>query len=143
MTSRNSKLSEILKKLVQPAGLVVKTHRGQIFVTTEKRPVEELPLDKELTSVADLAAQRALEQEWPLFFVETPLFMVLEMIEGMTGQPMDLDRAALRREKISLSVPVTIQAQKISLDQALTQILEPLGMRHELIDGSIVITTKG
>lgn len=96
-----------------------------------------------LTRIRNTTLQQVLRRRVSTNAVETPLNELMEFLkEKSSVTAITLDRAALESEAISLSKPVTFQADEVTLGQALHRILEPLALTWRVTDSGILITTK-
>jgi hypothetical protein len=74
-------------------------------------------------------------------FQEAPLCDVLEYVEFRHQIPIFIDRRALKRQKIPLDVPVTIEPRKERLDSVLRGILGDLSLVHKFQHEVLLITS--
>ena len=94
------------------------------------------PIEKELKTISQM------QQRLDWSFKDSALSSVLAKFSSFIGVPLKPDEIALAEEGISLEDQVTFQARQLSIESALTRILETLGMTFFIDGNHIVITTS-
>ena len=84
-----------------------------------------------------------LQSPTQIEFVETPLRDVVDYLRDLHPfVPLGVDRAALRKAKEDLDIPITRNLRSITLDSALRLLLGQVGLMHVIQDESVLITTE-
>jgi tetratricopeptide (TPR) repeat protein len=84
---------------------------------------------------------KRLEQPISLDFKDAPLSQVIDDLHDMSGLDIVPDRAALEGAGISLESPLTFKLENVSMNSAVTTLLQQLHLAYVVKDGMVVITT--
>lgn len=94
------------------------------------------------TKIRNATLQQVLRRRVSVNAIETPLNDLLEFLRNKSGvNAINLDRPALEAESIDVAAPVTLQADEVTLGQALHRILEPINLKWVVKDSGFLITT--
>lgn len=111
-----------------PKDWAARSQRRKKYVTT--------PL-----TAKEKAILRALATPVTIRFKDSPFESVIEALSTMTGQPIIVDRSALKEADIAYDTPVTAQVKGVSLRTLLHKILGEYGLAYVVKDEAIQITT--
>jgi hypothetical protein len=83
----------------------------------------------------------ALNKTMPVNFQNTKLEDVISYLQDATGQPILLDKEALKDVEASYDSPVTLSVKSITVRTALRRILADLGLTYIIRDQAIQVTS--
>lgn len=92
-------------------------------------------------SPVDARIRKQLEAPTEVEFVELPLSDALRFLQDMHQIYIWLDEDALRKAKVSTTVPVTLQLSAIPLKSVFKLLLEPLTLTYIIEDDVLKVTT--
>ncbi|WP_417391313.1 hypothetical protein [Gimesia sp.] len=89
----------------------------------------------------ELKIQKALEEETDCDFSDEPLSEVMALFSERHGIPILVSGNDLGEEGLTLDEPVKLNVKQIALQDALSLILEPIGLTYLVEHGVLKITT--
>jgi len=112
---------------------------------------EQPPADKPAAQAARAAepAQAKLDEQairqkliarTDFKFEKTPFAEVIEKVSEQHGVPIRLDDAALKRQGVTRNQLINVSLAKFTLGGALTQLLKPLKLHFQVVDGALLVT---
>jgi len=105
----------------------------------EKKAAVEKPAAAEVKLEAKII-QRKLRARTDLAVDKLPLQEVVKKLAEFHEIPIRLDKQGLKKAKVELDAPVTVNIQNYTLSAALKHILKDFGLHFGVVDGAVLIT---
>ncbi|MCS7047015.1 MAG: type II and III secretion system protein, partial [Gemmataceae bacterium] len=112
----------------------------EIHARASKRKAE--PISWQLKDPVERDIQRKLELPHSFYWDNTPLSQVIEDISKIANMNVHADVLALKKENISLDMPMTLKVENIKLRSALNTLLAQAKLTYVIKDQMLQITTE-
>ena len=108
-------------------------------LSVQRTQIKLRALAKAIPDLHKRRVHRAIELPVDMAFVNVPLADVFDYLSEVARVNIVLDKRAFDRLGVGTDIPITIQRERLPLNQVLQDVLKPLGLVHVVWEGMIVV----